>query len=101
MTLYQLYLELKSKIQEEDLPAKAVYIEKIPATDPPSSELSDSDLLAALGNRNIVLSDTLNLAESSSNEIDRTKEYLFIGSTSYLKRGCERDFSDFIDYLES
>jgi hypothetical protein len=90
---------LKSKIQEEDLPAKVVYIEKIPATDPPSSELSDSDLLAALGNRNVVLSDTLILAESSS--IDRTKEYLFIGSTSYLKRGCERDFSDFIDYLES
>lgn len=93
MTLYQLYLELKSKIQEEDLPAKAVYIEKIPATDPPSSELSDSDLLVALGSRNVVLSDTLNLAESLSNE------YLFFGSTSYLKRGCEGDFSDFIDYL--
>jgi len=68
-------------------PAKAVFLNHNPHL-PPSSELSQSDLIAILGSQEVMLFDAL----------EEGSGYVFIGSTAYLAEGMQLcdDFEEFV-----
>ena len=84
MTLAQLFEEAKKRTLH---PAKAVFVKYNPHL-PASSELPQSDLIAILGQQEVLLFDTL--AEG--------KDFIFIGSTAYLAEGMQLcdDLEEFV-----
>jgi hypothetical protein len=84
MTLAQLFEEAK----QGTLPlTKAVFLKHNPHL-PPSSELSQSDLIATLATQEVLLFDTL----------EEGRGFAFIGSTAYLAEGMQLcdDFEEFV-----
>jgi len=84
LTLAQLFEEANKETLSL---TKAAFLKHNPHL-PPSSELSQSDLIAILGSQEVLLFDAL----------EEGSGYVFIGSTAYLAEGMQLcdDFEEFV-----
>ena len=89
MTLHELYLRLKS---QDNPPAQAVFLEIMDFVETDSSTLSEDEILKETGNRKIRL---------MNNAFKKQEGFVLYTSSWHIKKGCNGEFSDLIDFLES